>query len=85
VTLPDVVQTLVERQPPRVLHVAAVDDEAKRPHLSARRFFELDAPHRFQINRGDLLARAQIGDGLFPHRGGDAKSDAATHAAAIKP
>ena len=65
--------------------MAAVDDVAERPHLPARLVLELDPPHRLQIDAGDLLAAAQIGDGLVALCGGDAEGDAAAHAAAVEP
>ena len=83
--LPHMVQALGERQPSGILHVTAVDDEAERPHLPPRLLFKLDPPDGFEIDGGDLLARAQIGDGFGARRGGDAKGDAAAHAAAIEP
>ena len=48
--LPHVMHALGERQPPGILHVAAVDDEAQRPHLPPRLLFELDPPDRLQID-----------------------------------
>ena len=84
-TLPDVMHALGKRQPSGILHVAAIDDEAQRPHLPPRFLLELDPPHRFQIDGRDLFAGAQIGDGLFARRGGDPKGDAAAHAAAVEP
>ena len=56
VTLPHVVQALVQRQPPGILHMTAIDDEAERPHLPLRSFLKFDTTHRFQINGGNLLA-----------------------------
>ena len=84
-TLPDMMHALRKRQPPGILHMAAIDDEAQRPHLPPRFLLELDPPHRFQIDRRHLLARAQIGDGLLARRGGDPKGDAAAHSAAVEP
>ena len=49
-TLPHVMHTLGKRQPPGILHVTAIDDEAQRPYLPPRFLFKLDPPHRFQIN-----------------------------------
>src|ERR1700684_3457535 len=82
--LPDIVHALLDREPAGILHVAAVDDVGERPHLAARLVLELDAPHRLEIDAGDLLAAAQIGDGADALGGGDAEGDAAAHAAAVE-
>jgi len=84
VALAHEVQAFGERQPAGILDVAAVDDVAERPHLAPGLVFELDTPHRFEVDAGDLLARPQIGDGLGPRRRGDAERNAAAHAAAIE-
>ena len=83
-TLPDMMHACGEREPPGILRVAAVDDEAERAHLPPRFLFQLDPPHRLQIDGGDLFAGAEIGNRFGARRGGDAKSDAAAHAAAIE-
>src|SRR5580692_3030669 len=70
VALPHVVHALLDREPAGILHVAAVDDVGERPHLAARLVFEFDPPYRFQIDAGDLLTPAQIGDGLVALGGG---------------
>src|SRR5215831_21100611 len=85
VALPHMMQTLRQRQPAGILHVAAIDDVAHRPHTAPGTLFELDLPHRFDIDRRDLLARAQIAQGRGACRGGDPIGDAAAHSAAIKP
>src|SRR4029077_14427204 len=79
-----IVQAVLDREPPGILHVTAVDDVSERPHLAARRVLELDPRHRLDIDAGDLLAVAQIGDGFFALCGSDAESDAAAHAAAVE-
>ncbi len=82
--LADVVHAFGKRQPPGILHMTAIDDETQRPHLSPRFLFELDPSHRFQVDGGHLLARAQIFDGLLMQRRGDPKGNAAAHAAAVE-
>src|SRR5580704_9793462 len=84
VALPHIMQALGDAEPAGILHMAAVDDVGERPHLAARLVLELDPPHGFEIDAGDLLAAAQIGDGFFALCGGDAESDAAAHAAAVE-
>src|SRR5271163_2832731 len=83
-TLSHVMHTFGERQASGILRVASIDDETQRPDLARLSLLELDPPHRFQIHAGDLLAGAQIGDGFFARCSGDAESDAAAHAPAIK-
>src|ERR1700728_811671 len=83
-TLPNEMQPLRKCQPPGILYVAAIDDEAQGPHLPPRPLFKLDPPHGFEIDGGDLLSLAQIGDSLRARRGGDAKGDPAAHAAAVE-
>src|SRR6202030_3527680 len=85
VALPYIVHALLDREPAGILHMAAVDDVGERPHLAARLVLELDPPHRFQIDAGDLLAAAQIGDCAVALGSGDAVSDTAAHAATVKP
>src|SRR6202171_3227338 len=82
VALPHIMQALLDREPAGILHMAAVDDVGERPHLAARLVLELDPPHRLEIDGGDLLAAAQIGDGAVTLRGGDTEGDAGAHAAA---
>src|ERR1700689_1743934 len=84
VALPHIVHALLDREPAGILHVAAVDDVGERPHLAARLVLELDPPHRLEIDAGDLLAAAPIGDGALALRGSDAEGDAAAHAAAVE-
>jgi hypothetical protein len=84
VALAHIVYQLGKRQPSGILHVAAIDGVAKRPHLPPGGIFQFDAPQGFEINRGDLLAPAQVRDGLFAIRGGDPIGNAAAHAAAIQ-
>ena len=62
--LPHMMQAFGERQPAGILHVAAIDDVAQRPHATPRLVLKLDLPHGFEIDRRDLLAAAQIGDGF---------------------
>src|ERR1700686_522047 len=84
VALPHIVQALGDVEPTGILHVTAVDDVGERPHLPPRLVLELDPPHRLEIDAGDLLAAAQIGDGFFALGGGDAEGDAAAYAAAVE-
>ena len=45
VTLPHVVHAIGNVQTTGILHMAAVDDVAQRPHLTARFVLKLDPPH----------------------------------------
>ncbi len=85
VALPHMMQAFGERQAAGILDVASIDDVAQRPDAMPRLVLKLDLPHGFEIDRRDLLAAAQIGDGLGALGGGDAIGDAAAHAAAIEP
>ncbi len=69
VALPhDSARLSAQREPPGILNMTAVDDVAKRPHLPPRFVFEFDPPHGFEIDRGDLLAFAQVLDRLVALR-----------------
>ena len=59
VTLPHMMHALGERQPPGILDVAAVDDEAERPDLPPRWLFQLDPPHRSPDRRSVTCSRAR--------------------------
>src|SRR5260370_40629514 len=64
VTLAHVMQLLLEREPSGILRVSTVDHVAQRRHPPLGLALEPDRAHALAINRGHLLARAQIGDGL---------------------
>ena len=85
VTHTNVMQTFIKGQPPGILYVTAINDEAERPHLAPGVFLKLDAPHGFQINGGNLLACAQVSYRCGARRGGDPKRDATAHSTAVKP
>ena len=48
VPLPHVMQTLGERQPAGILHMAAINDVADRPHAAPHMILKLDLP---QVSR----------------------------------
>jgi hypothetical protein len=64
VTLPHMVQLLVEREPSRILRVAAIDQVAQRRHSLPGLPAQPDRADRLAVNRRNLLALAQIRDGL---------------------
>src|SRR5260221_6748141 len=85
VALLHVTQLLRQRQPSGILHMAAIDHIGQRADALPRLVFQ---PHRARdlaIDRGDLLAFAQIGDGRVAVLLGDPEGDAAAGAAAIEP
>src|SRR5262245_58763595 len=84
VTLAHVMQLLLEREPSGILRVPAVDHVAQRPYPPLALALEPDRAHAFAIDRGHLLARAQIGDGLAAVGRGHAIGDAATGSAAVE-
>ena len=84
VALPHIVHAIGDIEPTGILHMAAVDDVAQRPHLTPRFVFKLDPPHSFEIDAGDLLATAQIGDGFVALRSGDTIGNTAAHAATVE-
>ena len=67
---------------PGILLVAAVDDIGDGGHPPAIR--EANRQRPFQIDVGDQLSLAQIGQHLVPLVGGDAECHAAAGAAAIE-
>src|SRR5262249_61375820 len=77
VPLAHVVELLVERQPPGILRVTAVDHVAEREHRPSRVVVEPDSPGTFAVHHRHLLARPQIGYGLGPRGGCDTVGDAA--------
>ena len=85
VALPHVMQALRKGQPAGILHMAAVDDVADRRHPLPGFVLELDLAHGLDIDARDLLAPAQIIDGLFACRRRHPIGDAPAHAAAIEP
>src|SRR5262245_62343631 len=76
VALTHVVQLLLEREPSGILHMPAIDHVAQRLHPAFGPALEPDRAHAFAVDGGDLLARAQVGDGaaafLDRHAVGDA-------------
>src|SRR5437660_468694 len=63
VTLTNVMQLLLERKPAGILPVSTVDHVAQCRHPLLGLALEPDRARAFAIDRGDLFARAQIGDG----------------------
>src|SRR6185312_12162365 len=64
VALPYIVDLLRDGETAGILPMTAIDHVTKRPHALARIVVQ---PHRtpdFAIDQRDLLARAQIGDGV---------------------
>src|SRR5262249_8693520 len=64
VTLTHVMELLLEREPPGILRMAAIDHVAERAHRALGLALEPHAPFTLAVNRGDLLALAQIRDRL---------------------
>src|SRR5262245_10281822 len=85
VSLAHVVDLLLEREPPGILRMAAIDHVADRRHHALRVALEPHLPDEFPINHGHLLARAQIADSLCALPGCDAESHAAAGAATVEP
>ena len=83
-TLAHVMQLLLEREPSGILRVSTVDHVAQRRHPPLGLALEPDRAHAFAINRGHLLACAQIGDGGAAVGRGHAISDAATGSTAVE-
>ena len=84
VTLAHVMQLLLEREPSGILRVSTVDHVAQRRHPPLGLALEPDRAHAFAINRGHLLARAQIGDGVAAVSRAHAIGDAATGSTAVE-
>ena len=78
------VQLLLQREASGILHVAAVDHVAERRHASLGLALEPDGADALEIDRGDLLARAQIGDGARARGRRHPIGDAAAGAAMIE-
>ena len=83
--LADVAQLLLERQPPGILHMAAIDHVSQRADALPRLVVEPHRAHHLAIDGGDLFALAQIGDGVVAMLRRDPERDAAAGAAAIEP
>ena len=73
-----------ERQLAGVARVRALDDVGQRLHLAPRPLDQLDRHMRLAIDAVDLLAGAQIADGLRNVRAGDAIGDALARPAAVE-
>src|SRR3954447_10145673 len=84
VALADMVQLLLERKATGILRVTAIDHVAQRADTACWTRVEPNGPHRFAIDQGDLLARAQVSDGLRALDSAHVVSDAAASAAVIK-
>ena len=74
---------LGERQPSRILHVAAIDHVSERADALPRVVLEPQRPRYLAIDGCHLLALAQIGNGRGAALLRDAERDAAAGAAAI--
>src|SRR6266851_5081787 len=61
--LTHMMQLPLERQPPGVLRMAAVDHVAERRDSPFGIVLEPDRPNALAVDRGHLLAGTQIGDG----------------------
>ena len=85
VPLLDMTELFRQRQPPGILHMAAVDHIGQRADALARLVLKPDRAHHLAIDRGDLFARAQICDGRGALLVRDPKRDAAAGAAAVEP
>ena len=64
VSLPDVAQLLAEREPPGILHMAAIDHISQRADPLPGFVFQPDRAHHLAIDMGGLLAAAQIIHGI---------------------
>jgi len=84
VPLLHVTELLRQRQPPGILHVPAVDHVDQRADPLPRLVLQPHRPHHLAIHRGDLLARAQIGDRIGAVLRRDPERDAAAGAAAVE-
>ncbi len=74
----------LEREPSRILRVGPVDDIAKGFERAGRAVEQADRPRRLDIDVGDLLARAEIGEGSVAAFRGNAVGDAAAGAALVE-
>src|SRR5947208_63479 len=84
VPLQHMAQLVLHRQPPGILHMAAVHHIGERTDALARLVLQPHRTRHLAIDRGDLLALAQISDGGGAVLFGDPKRDAAAGAAAIE-
>ncbi len=82
--LTNVMQLLLERKPAGILPVSTVDHVAQCRHPLLGLALEPDRARAFAIDRGDLFARAQIGDGPSAFGCGHTVSDAATGPTPVK-
>ena len=84
VPLQHVAQLLGRRQPPGILHMAAVDHVNEGADALARVVLQPYRSLHFAVHRGDLLAFAQVRDGRRAMLLRDAERDAAAGATAVE-
>jgi len=75
----------MERQPPGILRMSAVDHIAQRGYPLLWSVMEQDGANDFPVHRSHLLAFAQIGNGVRALCGAHSVRDAAAGAAAVEP
>ena len=85
VPLQHMAQLFRRRQPPGILHMAAVDHVDECADALACLVLQPDRSFHLAVDRGDLLALAQIGDGGCAVLLRDPERDAAAGAAAVEP
>ena len=78
-------QLVAQRQPPGILHMAAIDHIGQRADPLAGFVFEPHGTHHFAIDMGGLLAAAQILDDVAALLRRHPERDAAAGAAAVEP
>src|SRR5262249_56965706 len=76
---------LLEGKPSGVLGMPAIHQIAERWHAALRLALEPDRPHALSIDRGDLLAGAQVSDRARPRCRAHAVGYAAAGSAAVEP
>src|ERR1051325_7413943 len=81
---PDVMKLLFQVEPAGILRVAAVDHVDERAHAPLGLAGDDHVAPGLAIHHGDLLARAQVGDGPGPQRALDPIGDAAAGAADVE-
>ena len=77
-------ELLLKRETPGILRMAAVDHVAERAHRAFGLALEPHPPCTLAVNHGDLLALAQIRDGLGARRGRHPIGDAAASPATVE-
>src|SRR4051794_27223414 len=80
-----VAELVGQREPPGILHVAAIDHIGQRADALPRFVLEPDRPHHFAIDIGGLLTAAQIFHGFAALLRCHPECDAAAGAAAVEP